>query len=623
MKSTTITFLILFFVGVLSSAQDTIQVPADQPTIQDGIDAADDGDVVLVAEGTYYENIYFDGKAIWVASHYLIDEDPAHILNTIIDGSDPQNPNYNSVVNFVDGEDTTSVLCGFTVQNGTGSTTPAGNIGGGGIYVLWSGARIIHNRIINNQVQSNGGLPLGGGLAAGSSNDDLLVLRYNYFSGNQLWAPESPPTGCYGGGAWLYGMNCLVSHNEFIDNYVEGWAQGGGLSTEECSGIISHNLFDGNSLYLNTTGNGNAGGYGGGLYVLYPKTGLTVSRNTIINNECTGISSLLGGGMAVNNRAELEGDVLIEGNRISNNKAKRGGGITLALDYPGCTLRNNIIDSNHATEYGGAILLFYNTNKKQSNNPVAAEIPASSTHRPTKSTALPIIVNNTFAYNTAESYYGAIVNVHDQTDVVIFNNIFHGNYAPECSDLLTDAGDYKSYLYNNNIDTDSIYGEWEGEDNIFEEDPGFYLDTYHLMASSPCKDEGTDDVSIDDNFYYAPEIDFDGEARPYDGDIDMGADEWYPYTSVNHSFATIETPIRIFPNPAISFVTAKFDLPKAGEVELSIHDLDGRKVAMIKKGHFSKGSHQVQLDATRLKPGIYFCTLKTNNGTSTQKIVKL
>ena len=559
-----------------------------------------------------------------MASHYLIDEDPAHIENTIIDGSDPQNPNYNSVVNFVDGEDTTSVLCGFTVQNGTGSTTPAGNIGGGGIYVMFSGARIIHNRIIDNQVQSNGGYPLGGGLFAGSSNDDLLVLRYNYFAGNQLWAPESPPTRCFGGGACLFGMNCLVSHNEFIDNYVEGWAQGGGLSTEECSGIISHNLFDGNTLMLNTTGNGNAGAFGGGLYVVNPKTGLTVSGNTMVNNVCDGISGPSGGGMAVYNMAELEGDVLIEGNRISNNMAKRGGGITLGLDYPGCTLRNNIIDSNHATESGGAITLWYNTNKKQSNNPVDAEVPASSTRRFSKSIALPIFVNNTFAYNTADSYGGAITNWNDQTDVVIFNNIFHGNWAPECSDLLTEAGDYNSYVYNNNIDTDSIYGEWEGEDNIFEEDPGFYLDTYHLIISSPCKDEGTDDVSIGDNFYYAPEIDIDGEARPVDGDVDIGADEWFDYsTAVNQSFATNQDLLHVFPNPVSSNAIIKFEVAGSGPVELSIRDLNGREVATIIKSSFEKGSHQVQLDATRLKPGIYFCTLKTNNGISTQKVIKL
>src|SRR3954469_25677884 len=60
-----ISFVILS--GILS-AQVTINVPADIPTIQGAINAAHNGDTVLVAPGTYFENLDFVGKAITVKS---------------------------------------------------------------------------------------------------------------------------------------------------------------------------------------------------------------------------------------------------------------------------------------------------------------------------------------------------------------------------------------------------------------------------------------------------------------------------------------------------------------------------------------------------------------------------
>ena len=136
------TVVILSYLLLAPALGDTIRVPQDQSTIQAGIDAAANGDTVLVADNTYFENINFLGKAITVASHYILNGDTNHIANTVIDGSQPSHPDSGSVVTFESGEDTTSVLTGFTITGGIGTlseVTYAGTVYldrlGGGILV--------------------------------------------------------------------------------------------------------------------------------------------------------------------------------------------------------------------------------------------------------------------------------------------------------------------------------------------------------------------------------------------------------------------------------------------------------------------------------------------------------
>ena len=113
-----ITFLLI--ISPLSYSA-TINIPADYPTIQQGIDAAVNGDTVLVAPGTYLENIDFEGKAITLKSELGPDV-------TTIDGN-----RAGSVVIFENQETTNSVLDGFKITNGTG-TSHDNRVDGGGIF---------------------------------------------------------------------------------------------------------------------------------------------------------------------------------------------------------------------------------------------------------------------------------------------------------------------------------------------------------------------------------------------------------------------------------------------------------------------------------------------------------
>ena len=98
---------------------DIIHVPGDQPTIQAGIDAAEDGDIVLVADDTYTgdgnKNLDFGGRAITVKS----ENGPE---NCIIDCENDGRGFY-----FHNNEGEDSVVSGLTIINGSSGYLWNGN----------------------------------------------------------------------------------------------------------------------------------------------------------------------------------------------------------------------------------------------------------------------------------------------------------------------------------------------------------------------------------------------------------------------------------------------------------------------------------------------------------------
>jgi parallel beta-helix repeat protein len=291
---------VLFLFTFAASAQSNIHVPTDQATIQGAINIANNGDMVLVAPGTYSENINFNGKAITMTSS-------GGASVTIIDGGA-----HGPVVTFDTGETSTAVLNGFTVQNGSATIGP--NYDGGGIFINSASPTITNNIIQNNVACADGaGIAVEGGAAP-------------RIQGNTI--KNNAESGCYGGwggGIYVGGTNpAQIIGNVIENNKVAG--DGGGIGIFSTGApTISNNIISGNTA----TGTFPAC-QGGGIFSVNNSNPL-ILQNLIYNNTAG-----QGGGVCFNVVAGARGPVLV------NNTIIGGSGSTLGSAVYGAEFDNQV-----------------------------------------------------------------------------------------------------------------------------------------------------------------------------------------------------------------------------------------------------------------------------------------
>ncbi len=296
-----VAFLLLVTLPVASTAT-TIHVPADQPTIQAAIDAAVNGDTVLVSDGTYKENIDFKGKAITVKSV----NGPA---TTIIDGGASD-----CVIKFVTNEGLDSVLTGFTIQNGF--TSYACRYSGGGIFVSNSSPTITNNSITRNTGCDGVGI----GIYLGSP-----LVRGNTITQNKR---TSCSGGNGGGGIGIIGAaSAQIIGNTISGNIAGNGAAGGGISLNSAgTPTIRDNIITGNSVDTS----------GGGIGMVND------SDAVIIDNLIIGNIAAQGGGIATLVPSGANGPTIIN-NTLAGNSASQGGAQVYFSGFPNQTqFFNNI-----------------------------------------------------------------------------------------------------------------------------------------------------------------------------------------------------------------------------------------------------------------------------------------
>jgi len=513
--------------------------------VQNAIDIANDGDLIIVAPGIYKENVilYKDVKLQGSGAGSTIifaNPSPSERLRTwhqkvmTIYGSDPfllnEAPGILVFGNTPSFPNPPELIDGFQIL---------GAIAGGGIYVYdsTSGLVISNNRIAGNQGNYGGGIGIGSPDI--DTNNTGVVIRYNHIIRNG---------GIQGGGGiaiYTGSDNYTITGNIIGGNFSR--FDGGGISH---NGLSNNGLISKNRIIFNEVAFGGASfGDGAGIYIgglapaLTPGPGagnVTVDSNLIQGNLAgtgsgAGISArYVNGQDSITNPYSLT----IINNMIVNNVAGYTGGGIFLQDVVNASIINNTIANNDSTATAANAFQAGSSVSDPQGAGIVSNVHSSGLSQLIGQLYSNPVLQNNIIYNnrsfTFDANAGTLM-LNSFWDLWVKGTATPSYLSPQYC-LLTNLNqpDGGNYSGNGNIASDPIFVRGYANNiytaSVIDEGGNFVtvrmlpLKTeegdYHINISSPAKNAGAA-VSIS--------YDYDGDTRPSESSFDIGADEFSGY----------------------------------------------------------------------------------------------
>ncbi len=563
-------------------------------TLQYAVDQAGVGDEVRVAGGEYtgvnnhggLSQMVYISKTITVRGGYTVtnwmDSDP-NLYPTTLDAQGQGRVIYISGL-------VSPTVEGLQITGGNamglGEKSPKGDsIGGGGIYVITSTAKIVNNEIISNTAGSGGGISVwesnswiysntivnnsGGGLALVSSTS---IVQGNTISGNTSFS--------LGGGLLAgYSQLSIISNNitnnqadrgggiyvginsdgtSIIGNNISsniGEDGGGGIYVDQSNVTISANTINSNTI--SSTGFVE---HGGGIFI--SANAYTITQNTISYNMNNSDFTGVGGGVYVG----YNSNGLFSKNMFVGNEAFRNGG-GVYIESGGIISANHFI-SNTSDEYGGGLYIgsdsyifgnHFETNSSHfgggmfnaGSNTIENNVFTNNTAYLGGGLAVTagenFIINNLIIQNEA-TVSGAGLLLFESTGHLIHNTLAQnvggnagltiGGGFPSASAYITDTiivshtvGIFVggSFFQDSAFLEATLWGNetnWAGPGIITTGTINFYGDPAFIDTANSDYHIGPNSIAIDSGINANISTDIDGDMRPVGAGFDIGADEF-------------------------------------------------------------------------------------------------